>query len=446
MRSIVVGAGEVGWHLAGYLAREGHEVVVVDQDRDLLERRAEAGADVRCEKGDATSPRDLKRLGAAKADVFVSVTANDATNLLGCLLARDLGTRHTMARVRNPDYYAEGADRAEGTLGVDVLVSPELAAVGDLESALRVRGAVRVEAFADELLAIAECLVPDSSPAARRTVVTRPRATRSRICAIIRGGRSHLATRETTVLPGDHVILAAPREELKAACKEIDPLAQPVRRVAIFGAGRIGVPLAQRLATGRREVVLLERDEHAARQAAEQLDDPLVEVLWEEGASEQALREAGLDTADAFVSCAGDDRATLLACTHARRLGVGLVLAVISRPEFAPVAEALGVDGTIAPRLAAAEALLRTARGGNVQRSSVLTDGLEALQYRLGASSPLVGRPVAASLPDGTVLGAVVRDGEVYYAEALRTYREHDDVVVLATGSTTRKLAKVFGP
>jgi trk system potassium uptake protein TrkA len=447
MRALIAGAGEVGWYLAGRLAHEGHEVEVIDLDRELLQHRSRAGLDIRVERADATSPKDLHEQRAGEADLFVAVTSNDATNLVACLHAKNLAPEHpprTMARVRDADYYPPGEDTAQGTLGIDVLVSPELAAVGDIESALRIRGAVRVERFADGALAIAECMVTDNSPAARRAIVTRPHATHSKIGALLRDGRVHLANKDTTPLPGDHVVLAVGRDELKEACREIDPVARSVHRVAIFGAGQIGVALAARLAHLGREVVVLEPDERRARDAAEVLEDRSIEVLWEEGASEAALREAGVDTCDAFVSCAHDDRATLLACTHADRLDIGLVLAVLSREEFAPLAEALGVDGIIAPRLAAAERILRTSRGTGARKSTLIVDGLEALEYRMAPGNPLCGRPIAASLPHDTALTAIVRDGAVRFPSEVDRYEEGDIALVLATGSGAQKLGAVL--
>lgn len=448
MRALIVGAGEVGWYLAGRLAREQHEVVVLDRDRELLVRRSRSGLDVRVERADAISPRALAEHRAGEADLFVAVTASDATNLLACLLAKEQRPEdppQTMARVRDADYYARGEDTATGTLGIDLLVSPELAAVGDLESALRVRGAVRVETFAEDRLALAECIVTEGSPAARRSITTRPHATDSRIVALLRDGRVHLASKDTTPLPGDHLVVACPREQLKEACREIDPGAQQVHRVAIFGAGQIGVALAARLAAAGREIVVLEPDETVAREAAETLADRTIEVIWEEGASEDALREAGVDACDAFVSCAGDDRTTLLACTHADRLDIGLVLAVLSREEFAPLAEALGVDGTVAPRLAAAERLLRTSRGTGARKSTLLADGLEALEYRISAGSPLCQRPVVGAMPRETLLAAVVRDGEVRFPQQLDRFTGGDVLLVLATGNGAAKLGAVLG-
>lgn len=448
MRALIVGAGEVGWYLASRLAREGHAVVVLDEDQDLLQRRSRSGVDVRVERADANSPRSLAEHEAGDVDLFLAVTTSDATNLLACLLAQSLNPQdppRTMARVRDADYYAAGEDTAVGTLGIDLLVSPELAAVGDLEAALRIRGAVRVDAFADGRMALAECMVPEGSPAARRAISTRPHRTESAIVALLRDGRVHLATRDSTPLPGDHVVVACAKPDLNEALREIDPTARAVNRVAIFGAGQIGVALAARLAARGREVVVMEPDEQRARSAAEQLVDRSIEVLWEEGASEAAMREAGVDTCDAFVSCAADDRTTLLACTHADRLDIGLVLAVLSREEYAPVAEALGVDGTVAPRLAAAERLLRTSRGRGARKSTMIVDGLEALEYRIGPDDPLVGRPVAASLPHDTKLAAIHRDGAIRFPDQVARYAVGDTVVVLATGHGATKLGAVFG-
>ena len=103
MRILVVGDGKVGHTLAEHLAREGHDVVIVDRSEEVLQR-SEDTLDVLCVRGNGANAATLVDAGADKADIIIAATASDETNMLCCLVAKKLGTKYSIARIRDPEY------------------------------------------------------------------------------------------------------------------------------------------------------------------------------------------------------------------------------------------------------------------------------------------------------------------------------------------------------
>jgi trk system potassium uptake protein TrkA len=199
----------------------------------------------------------------------------------------------------------------------------------------------------------------------------------------------------------------------------------------IFGGGKVGLRLAQVLEPSRVRVTLLERDGARARYLAEKLSR--VTVLHDEGVSRAAQEAAGVDDADAFVACAGEDRANLLAALHAKRLGADLCLSVVSREEFTPLVDALEIDASFSPRLITAEAILRFVHTHTVRAIHLLRSGFEALELEAQPGAPIVGKAVGhtGGLLRGCRVGAILRDGEALVPPQEREIRAGDRLLML---------------
>ncbi len=217
-----------------------------------------------------------------------------------------------------------------------------------------------------------------------------------------------------------------------------------VRDVLIFGGGRVGFPLARRLEVeGGFAVTVMERNEDRARYIAERL--PRTTVLHEEGVGKDALLAHGVDRAGAFVACAGDDRANLLAALHARQLGAALSLAVVSREEFTPLVDALQIDASFSPRLVTAEAILRAVRGGNVRAMYLLAGGAEIVEVEADPGCLAQGRTIENTNSHArTHITAIVRDGRALIPDGSERVAPHDRLVVFNTRQGVAELRKTF--
>lgn len=412
MRVIIIGLGEVGRNVARTLSAERHQVTIVDTDETRVEA-AQRELDALVLAGNGASPRFLREIGAADADLLCAVTQNDEANIIAALAGRQLGARSTVARVRDEDWYEDGRSEARDVLGITFLIQPERATAENLAQAMLLPGAVEVTHFAGGQLSVAESILTERSPLVGHPLGERRMARPHAIVGIIRGDRAVAADPEHRPKAGDHVLIAAARDDIAPTVSAIVGHTIEVRDAVVFGAGRIGLALARRLeATPRMRVAVMESDPDRARYAAERLEHAT--VLHEEGIGKDALLIHGVDRVGAFAACAGDDRANLLAAMHAKQVGAGLSLAIVSREEYVPLVDALGVDAAFSPRLVTAEAILRAVRGSNVEALHLVGGGGEILEVAVDADCRADGRRArdAGTLAHSSI-AAIFRDGDV---------------------------------
>ncbi len=444
MRVIVIGIGEVGQHVARTLSAERHDVTVIDADADRVES-VQGELDAMVIAGNGASPRFLRELGAGDADLLCAVTQSDEVNLIAALAGHQLGAARTVARVRDPEYFGEDTAFAHELLGIDFVVNPELATAEDLAEAVLLPGAVHVEYFADGKVAVAETILSNRSPLVGQPLSIRQPVRPSFVFGLIRDGRSIAAEPGHRPKAGDHALVAASRDDIAPVVAHIAGQVSRVREATIFGGGLVGLPLARRLerASGFR-VTIMERDAERARHAAERLTDAT--VLHEESLSRDALLAHGVDQAGAFVACTGDDRSNLLAALHAKEVGADLCLAVVSREEYTPLVDALGIDGAFSPRLVTAEAILRAVRGPNIHAMYLLTGGAEVVEVQADAGCRADGSTVeAANARAHTHVAAIARDGRVLMPTGDQRVRAGDRLVVFNVRQGVADLRRAFG-
>ena len=443
MRVIVIGVGEVGQHVTRTLSAERHDVTVVDRD-DARVEAMQGELDALLLAGNGASPKFLREIGAGDADLLCAVTESDEVNVIAALAAHELGADTTVARVRDADYFGPDQSFGRDVLGIDFVIHPERATADDLAEAILLPGAVHVEYFADGRVAIAEAILSYRSPLLGKPLSARRMVRPHTVVGLIRDGRTVAADPGHMAKTGDHVLVAAAREDIGPVIAYAAGHAGKVRDVIIFGGGRIGLPLARRLdAAGGFRVTVMERDLERARYVAERVDKAT--VLHEEGISKEALVAHGVDRVGAFVACAGDDRANLLAALNAKQLGADVALAVVSREEFTPLIDALGIDAGFSPRLVTAEAILRAVRGRHVEAVYLLLGGAEVLEVQVDPNCRAEGRAVESvnSLAH-TRVAAIVRDGEVITPEASARVHAGDRVVVFNSRRGVADVAGVF--
>jgi trk system potassium uptake protein TrkA len=442
MRTVIIGAGEVGLNTARMLSHEGHDVVLVDLDETLVERATEQ-LDALVVHGNGASPKLLAEAGINKSDLLVAASSSDEVNIIACLAAKSQGVPRTVARIHNPDYYETRDPFAQEMLGIDFVIHTEQMAAEEIKDALLVPGAVNVDTFADDAIEVAEVVLNEGSPAVGRSLSEVRLPPESLVVGVVRRGEA-LVPRGNTVLEGrDHVLLISGRQRISEVVGAVATDTAPVREVTIYGGGRIGLRLALALEGAGMSVRVIERDEARARYVASQLRRGF--VLHDEGISRDFLLQERVDKTDAFVAVTGDDRANLLAAMYARQLGARLTIAGVSSGEFAPLADALGVDLTISPRVLAAEAILRFVRRGEVINVALLESGAEMIELRVPERCRVAGRPLSeVGFPEGAIVGALLRDGKVVIPTGRDVLRPGDDAVVFTVEDAVDEVERLF--
>lgn len=444
MRTVIIGAGEVGFSTARLLSREGHDVVLIERDGALVERATEQ-LDALVIQGNGASPRMLKEAGIARSDLLVAASSSDEANIIACLSAKAQNVPRTVARIHDPDYYDPEETFARDMLGIDFVIHTEQMASEAIKEALLVPGAINVDSFADDRIEVAEVILSEGSPAVGRALKDVELPEGSLVVGVLRGGEALVPRGDTVLEKRDHVLLITEHRRVSEAVESVATDTAPVRDVTIYGGGRIGLRLALALEGVGMSVRVIERDEERARYVASQLRKGF--VLHDEGISRDFLLQERVDKTDAFVAVTGDDRANLLAAMYARQLGARNTIAGVSRGEFAPLAEALGVDMTISPRVLAAEAVLRFVRKGEVINVALLESGAEMIELRVPERCRVAGRPLAeVGFPDGAIVGALLRDGDVVIPTGREVLRPGDDAVVFTVEESIDEVERLFAP
>lgn len=441
---MIIGAGEVGFNTARMLSKEGHDVVLIEQDEKLVERATEQ-LDALVIHGNGASPKVLAEAGIKSSDLLVAASSSDEANIIACLAAKAQGVPRTVARIHNPDYYDSKEPFVRDMLGIDFVIHTEQMAAEEIKKSLLVPGAISVDTFAEDSIEVAEVVLHEGSPVVGKALREVRLPERSLVVGVVRGGEALVPRGDTMLKLQDHVLLISAQRGVSDVVKAVTTDMAPVRDVTIYGGGRIGLRLALALEKAGMFVRVIERDEARARFVASQLRKGF--VLHDEGISRDFLLQERVDRTDAFVAVTADDRANLLAAMYARQLGARTTIAGVSRGEFAPLAHALGVDLTISPRVLAAEAILRFVRKGEIINVALLESGAEMIEMRVPEGCRAAGRPLSeVGFPKGAIVGALLRDGDVIIPTGGEVLRPGDDAVVFTVEDAVDEVERLFAP
>ena len=436
MKIVILGAGQVGRTAAYHLSREeANEVTVVDTDEEVL-RDLQDHLDVRTVAGNASYPSVLEAAGTAEADILIALTSSDEVNMMACEVAFVLYRTPTkIARIRAAEYTSRPELFSEEALPVDVFISPEQLVTEYVERLIHYPGALQVLDFADgkvRLVAVRAheggLLVGQQLRALREHV----RDIEARIVAIYRAGRSITPGGDTIVEDGDEVFFLAARDDIRRVMSEMRKEEHPLRRVVIAGGGNVGFRLAKALEK-HNQVKLIERDAKRARRISELLENTI--VLNGDAADEELLIEENIDGTDVFAALTNSEEANILSSMLAKRLGARKVMALINKPSYAELIESGSIDIAISPQTITIGSLLAHVRRGDVVRVHSLRRGaaeaLEAIVHGDERSSRVVGKRVEEiKLPDGALIGAIVRGDKVIMAHHDTVVQCDDHVIV----------------
>ena len=234
---MIVGDGKVGQALTGRLAEEGHDLVVIDSSPKALRTSVEIH-DVMGVNGNGASYAVQKEAGVGEADLLIAATSGDELNLLCCLVAKKLGARHTIARVRNPDY-ADQLVLMKEELGLSMTVNPELAAAREIARMLRFPSALKLDSFARGQVELVEIKVKADSPLLGQALyaLSSRLGIRILICAVRRGEEGYIPTGDFVLQEGDKITITASPSELDSLFRKLGIYRHKIHRVMVVGGG-----------------------------------------------------------------------------------------------------------------------------------------------------------------------------------------------------------------
>ncbi len=366
MNIIIVGGGKVGVSIAKQLSAENHDVTVVDQSEELVDKISNS-LDVICCSGNGASFPTLKSVGVENCDLLVAVTGSDELNMFCCMCANKLGAKHTIARIRNPEY-SDQLYEMKRDLGLSLFVNPERAVAMEIARVLRFPSASRVELFAKGRVELVSATLPEGNILCGRKLsgLTRELGISVLICAVDRGEETFVPDGNFELQAGDEVYFTGTPRNISTAFKITGLLEAPVKSVMIAGGGRVAFYLAKTLEKQNMRVKIIERDRAVAEELADGLPDSV--ILQGDITDHDILLEEGIGSVDAFVGLTGIDEANIFSALYAARLSVPKVIVKVNNDNMMRMTRELGIDTLISPKLVMTNEILRYVRA--VDRSS----------------------------------------------------------------------------
>ncbi len=451
MNVIVAGSGKIGATLISSLVNEGHDVVVIDRSPQVIEEITNI-YDVMGVCGNCADTDVLEEAGAKSAELIIAVAGSDESNMLCCFLAKKMGTKNTIARVRAPEYNDRSLGLMKQHLELSMIINPEQLASRELFHNLKLPSASKVETFSVRNFEMIEQVLKPGSPldGVKISDLRSNFKAKFLIGAVQRGDEAYIPDGNFVLKSGDRIGLTAEPAEISKLLKEMGIVSTRAKNVMILGGSRTAFYLAKRLAASGSRVTLIEKDARICEELSEAI--PKATIINGDAANHEILLEEGLNSVDALVSLTGIDEENILLASYASSQGVPKVIAKVNRDSLMPLAEHWGLDSIISPKKQIADVILQYARAlQNSEGSSVETlyklmdDKVEALEFTVKADSELINQPFKAlSLKANTLIAGIVRDRKIIIPTGDDQLHINDKVIVLAANQRINKLSDIL--
>lgn len=443
---VIIGMGKLGYKLAETLVGRENNITVVDVDEQALLRAANR-LDVLTITGNGARLELLESLDMKKKDLVVAVTSSDETNVLICLTAKRLGCQRVAARIRNPEYGGQMGFFKE-QLDIDFVTNPELDTANDVARYLLRGYSAHVESFAEGKVGVFEVPASALPGVVGRTLAEINIFDEVLVGAIYREGEVIIPSGVTRLEQEDVLHLIGRRETVTSVLRGHSSLGERhvAKRVMILGGGKASFYLGARLLAHGLTVKIVEQDEERCDYLAANLPGAL--VICGDGTDLELLQDENLEEMDALVSFTGRDEENLMLALLGKQQGVAKVVAKVSRSNFVPIIEQLGIDRAVNPVLISAGELVRFIQGGQIASLSLMFGGqAEVLEIVVPSDAPIIGKRLSeARLPRGVIIGSIVRHGQVFIPKGDSVIQARDRVIAFCLHEQLPAVNKLFYP
>jgi trk system potassium uptake protein TrkA len=442
MRIVIVGGGADGSHLAERLVAEGEDVAIVESDparaahlRDRL--------DAQVVEGNGARPSVLRRAGVDRAEILFAVSDNDGINVLACQTARSLGLKRTVARIEQSDLHDIVLQS-----GVEAVIDPRASVAEKLVGLVAHPGLSDYFRFCDGSIVILGGIVSSTSDLVGQSLAEMRDSLEGWDCVIasvIRDDQTLVGRGATVIEAFDKILLVAKADDVARAGMLIGATPEQIDRVIIIGGGRVAELSAAAIRDSRRRVLLIHIDRDRAHAIAER--NPKIDVIVADATDPMVLQNLEIGRGDGVLALTRSDAINMLVCLMSDRLGASTTVSRFNRIALFDLMPAVGVTAGVSAKVAAANAVLRfVRRGAIVSAADFMTGGIEALEIEIVDDAPAVNVTIGElGLPDGAVIGAILRSGKAIVPRGSSRFEMGDRVVVLATPDAVGAVERLFG-
>ena len=451
MKIVIIGLGKVGRSLAKNLSDDGHDIVVVDNQPQLV-YDAVNSMDVQGISGNGGSYEIQKEAGATDADLLIAATSSDEINILSCFLAKKLGTKNTIARIRNQEYEKQ-VRFLRTELGLSMAINPEKEVAREISRIIRFPNAMNIESFARRKIELIEYRITENNPIADMKLSDLYGAVRVKvlICAVLRNGETYIPSGNFVLKTGDIIYLTASPKNLELFFRNLGLYKSKAKNVMIVGASNMGYYLARDLTDAGMSVKIIDSDEERCQKMSEKLQKSL--VIVGDANDSDLMEEEGIANTDAFVSLTGMDETNIILAVYASKQNVPKVIAKVNRKPFADIAVSGNlIDTVVSTGTVTSNMILQYVRsmqlavGRKVASvNKIIRGNVNALEFNVHDGCRLIDIPFKnLRVKDNTLVAGIVRkNGDIIIPDGNTSFSIGDDVVIVTTDNKLDDLNEI---
>ena len=450
MKIVIIGDGKVGYKLAKQLSSEKYDILLIDNNEEKLRKSIER-MDVFCVAGEGGSVEIQQRADVPHADLVIACTSTDECNMLSCLIARRLGARHTIARVRNPIYYKQ-IDFLKKDLHLSMVVNPELIVAGDITRLLLFPDASKVETFVKGRVELVEFPIHCGKLEGLSLSELYARfQVQVLVCAVESGETVLIPDGDYILKAGDKLHIAASHQNMEQFFKKIALRKEKIKNAMICGGGRVAYYLASQLCNLGMNVKIIERNRERCEELCELL--PKATIINGDATEHDLLIEEGIEKTDAFIALTGMDEENIIMSLFASKQSVSKVIVKINEDRRAMMIDELGLDSIVSAKTATADAILGYVRArrnsqcsANVETMYQLLDGrVEALEFIIKSENAYTGVPLKdLNLKVNNIIACIARGRKIIIPNGDDSIQVGDSVVIITMTKQIRDLDDIL--
>lgn len=452
LKIIIVGGGKIGSTLAERLSIEGHDIVVVDNNPDVIERISTT-YDVMGIQGNGSSYSTLIEAGIEDADLIIAVTDLDELNLLCCALANKVGKCSSIARVRNPNYNGE-LNYLRDKLNISLIINPELEAAKEIMRILHFPSAISVNSFSKDSVDIIKYKIPDNSILDNLTLVDLQKKFGGDvlICAVERDGILTIPNGGFKLISGDIISFVATPKNAYSFFKNIKADSRKINSVMIIGGGKTAYYLAERLLSSGVTVKIIEADEERCAELSTLLPDNAI-IVNGNGTDESLLMQENLKQVGALIPLTGLDEKNILLTLFAMKVAPDAkVITKVNHINFTNVINELELGSVVYPRYIVAEMIIAYVRaksnsiGSNIETLYHMFDNrVEAVEFKIESNAEFIDVPIKhMKLKNNLLISCIRRGGNIFIPGGDDCFKIGDNVIIVTTHSGFDNINDIF--
>lgn len=451
MKIVMIGVGKVGKKISERLLDENHDITVIDIDPVRL-NSVIGNHDIMCVTGNGAVYDVQMEANVDKADVVIAATPDDEVNMLCCSLAKKIGAKRCIARVRNPEYYRQ-LDFMKDELGLSMAVNPEYAAACEMTRVLVLPSAAQVEVFSNGRVELIEFKITSSNPIVGTSLsdIYKKYKFKILVCTAERNGEVIIPDGNFVPCVGDRLSIVCDHKEAEYFFKKTDAFHNKIKTVMLVGGGRIGYYLAKQLTALGMSVKIIESSRKRCHELSEQLSD--VSIINADGTDHNILKEEGIESVDAFAALTGIDEENMVMALYAQTKNVSKVIAKVTRGSYISLAGTIGIDSIVSPKQLASNNILSYIRAMKNSENSnnietiykILDEKAEALEFQIREDAPYLNKPLRELKTKNTaIIASIVRNRRSIIPNGNDCIVRGDKVVVVSSASGLHDLKEIF--